>query len=123
MKHYSDISHLPLGKEGRYILRRKDIFPLDTTLVPFITEQTKVVIKNIKNSGAQGPDQISNIHLKQLGTQGILALTNIANYSIQNNLIPTIWKKCKIITLIKPNKPQIKHPRTDQSLSFSALLK
>jgi hypothetical protein len=54
---------------------------------------TKEVIKHIKTSKAQGPNQISNNHLKQLGTQGILALTSIANYSIQNNIITSIWKK------------------------------
>jgi hypothetical protein len=93
IKHYSDISHRPLRKEDRHILRRKDTIPLDTTFVPFTTEQTKEVIKNSK---AQGPDQISNLHLKQLGTQGIPVLTNIANYSIQQNIIPTIWKKVKL---------------------------
>jgi hypothetical protein len=68
-----------------------DTFPQDTTFVQFTAEQRKEVIKTIKRCKAQGPDQISNIHLKQLGTQGILAHTNITNYSIQHNIIPTIW--------------------------------
>ena len=102
--HYSKISHLPKYKEDRHIHRRKQQFPLDYTVILATTEDTARIIKQLKNSGAMGIDNISNIHLKHLGPHGTQTLTNIANYSYAHCIIPQIWKLGKIIALLKPNK-------------------
>jgi hypothetical protein len=94
IEHYSDISHLPLHKD-KHIVRHQDNFPLNIAFALFTTTQTTDTIKHIKNSTAEGRDQIYDIHLKQLGAQGILVLTNIANNSMQH-INPTIWKKVKL---------------------------
>ena len=91
-------------QSDRCIIRRRLSYPIDHTLTPFLSQNTRHVIKNIKNSPAKGPDSISNFHLKHLGPQGIQALTNISNYTYAHFLIPNIWKQGRIITILKPNK-------------------
>ena len=105
IKHYATISQLPKHKDDRHILRRKHQFPLDPATILATTDNTSRIIKSVKNSHATGPDNISNIHLKNLGIHGITTLTNIANFSYQYSQIPHIWKVAKIITNLKPNKP------------------
>lgn len=102
--HYAKISHLPKHKEDRHIHRRKHEFPLNHNITLATTEDTKRIIKKLKNSSAMGIDNISNIHLKHLGPHGIQTLTNIINYSYAHCIIPHIWKIGKIIALLKPNK-------------------
>ena len=46
--------------------------------------------------------------LKNLGPHGIKFLTNIYNKSINESIIPSIWKTAKIIPLLKPGKPSDK---------------
>ncbi|KAK3890060.1 hypothetical protein Pcinc_005975 [Petrolisthes cinctipes] len=72
--------------------------PTPTTLTPNTITHTATTIRT------PNPDNISNIHLKHLGPQGIQALTNIANHSYSHNTIPNIWKHGNIITIPKPNK-------------------
>ena len=43
--------------------------------------------------------------LKHLGENGIIFLTNIFNCSINQSIIPPMWKIGRIISLLKPNKP------------------
>lgn len=102
--HYANISHLKPTKDDRAISRRRHKFKLNNTLSPITTAQTTQIIKRTKNSRAAGPDDITNLHLKHLGPHGVQALTNISNYSYQHCKIPTIWKKGKIITILKPKK-------------------
>ena len=65
--HYANISHMKPLQSDRLIIRRKLSYPIDHTLTPFSSQNTRHVIKNIKNSPATGPDSISNFHLKHLG--------------------------------------------------------
>ena len=104
INHFSHVSHLKPHKDDRRIIRRRTHFPTDPDYAPFTYGQTKHIINNLKNSSACGPDNISNIHLKHLGPQGIQALTNISNYSFSHNAIPDNWKHGIIITIPKPNK-------------------
>ena len=69
------------------------------------TAQTKEAIKKSKSSKALGPDELSPIMLKNLGEHGIKLLTEIYNKSVNEAIIPNIWKTGKIIPLMKPNKP------------------
>ena len=75
---YANICHMKPLQSDRLIIRHRFSYPIDHTLTLFSPHNIKHVINNIKNSPATGPHSISNFHLKHLGTQGILALTNIA---------------------------------------------
>ena len=110
INHYASISHL---KPTRTPAEKRDskhrrTFPLDHSSSPFTPRMVKNIIKKIKNSTSTGPDNICNLHLKHLGPQGIQALTNICNYSYSHCIIPSLWKKGKIITILKPNKDPTK---------------
>ena len=104
INHYSNISHLAHTKQDKQTKKRKRKIPLDHTAAPFTAKQTKHIINNIRNTPSTGPDNISNMHLKHLGTHGIQALTNISNYSHAHCKIPSIWKRGTIITILKPQK-------------------
>ena len=71
----------------------------------FTPAQTAEVIRKAKASKALGPDNLSPIMLKNIGPLGIQYLTNIINMCIKTSHIPAVWKKAKIIPLLKPGKP------------------
>ena len=71
----------------------------------FTPAETREAIRKSKNSKALGPDGISPVMLKNLGPKGIEFLTNIYNFSVNNSMIPSIWKTGRIIPLLKPGKP------------------
>ena len=76
-----------------------------------ITEiQVRQAIKKSKSSKAMGPDNISPIMLKHLGSHGIRYLTNLLNCCINKSIIPPVWKTARIIPLLKPGKPQDEGP-------------
>ena len=106
INYYASISHLkPTRTETeKRNSKHKRTVPLDHTSSPFTPSKVQKSIKKAKNTTSSGPDNICNLHLKHLGPQGVKALTNICNYSYSHCIIPTIWKRGKIITLLKPNK-------------------
>ena len=71
---------------------------------PFTTDMVTKTLKQLNNSGATGIDGISNQHLKHLGPKAHAEITSIFNQSVTHNQIPTIWKRSKIIPLLKPGK-------------------
>ena len=73
--------------------------------IVFTPADTLAAIKKAKNSKAVGPDGLSPIMLKNLGPHGINFLTKIYNKSVNNSIIPSLWKTGKIIPLLKPGKP------------------
>jgi hypothetical protein len=105
MAHYSKISHKPTHPTNRNIIKRlRKIKANSSQPSPFTPETVSIIIKKLKNSKAEGPDHISNIHLKHLGPQAIIALTNIYNHAWLHNIFPPIWKHALIIPILKPNK-------------------
>ena len=105
-KHYSKISFKPTTPQNRTIARRIHKLKIDTTVEPpFTPDDTAKAIKTLKNSHAEGPDKISNYHLKHLGPHATTALTAIINYSWLHNKIPAVWKIAHIVPILKPNKP------------------
>lgn len=61
-------------------------------------------IKKIKNSKAMGPDDISPVMLKHIGTKGMEFLTKLLNLLIQTLTISQSWKTAKIVPILKPDK-------------------
>jgi hypothetical protein len=106
MAHYSKISHKPTHHTNRNIIKRLRKIKIDSSQSPppFTPDLVSNTIKNLKNSKAEGPDHISNIHLKHLGPIAITALTNIYNHAWLHNIFPPLWKHALIIPILKPKK-------------------
>ena len=64
------------------------------------------------------PDGISYRNLEQLGPVAVGALTDIFNISIQQKIIPNIWKLGKIVPNLKPSES----PREPSSYRPTSLL-
>ena len=104
--HYSQTSRLPPRTQDRQILRA--LHKLHTPSLgtpPFTPTMVSAAIRKTKNTTSTGPDGISYLHLKHLGSHAIRALTQIFNHSITNNCIPNMWKLANITPLLKPHKP------------------
>ena len=98
-------------KPFRKILRNLKKRPKDQK-INITTEQVQEAIKKSKNSKALGPDKISAVMLKHVGPHGISYLTNIFNHSLNQGIIPALWKTGRIIPILKPGKP------SDQGKSY-----
>ena len=103
-QQYTPGQMLKPTKESRGINRHIKKM-LSTNTVNITNAQTEKALKNSKNSKALGPDNISPIMLKHIGTHGINYLTNLYNNVINESIIPPIWKVGRIIPLLKPGKP------------------
>ena len=102
-KQYSSIVHHKSSKETRRIYKDIHKNTLEDN-IQLTQDKTKEAIKKSKASKAIGPDGISNLHLKNLGNNGIMYLTKIFNLSVKESTIPDIWKSSIIIPLLKPGK-------------------
>ena len=71
----------------------------------FTVPEVEEAIRAAKSSKAAGPDGITMIHLKHLGSGALCYLTKIFNISISTCTLPSIWKQSTIIPLLKPAKP------------------
>ena len=91
-------------KQFRQTIRRIKHKKFDK-VYKFTPDQVKEAIKASKNSKAVGPDGISPIMLKHLGSKGIEYLAKLFNSTINKATIPDIWKTGKVIPLLKPGKP------------------
>ena len=89
----------------RNLLRNMRKKTTDPEIV-FTADQTRKAIKKAKNSKAMGPDHISPIMMKHIGENGINFLTNIFNCSVNQSIVPPIWKIGRIIPLLKQKKPE-----------------
>ena len=103
-KQYTPSAGLKPKKETRATLRKLQSKPKDPEIV-ITAAQVVTAIKKAKSSKALGPDKISPVMMKHLGTKGIAYLTNIYNCSVKYSLVPANWKTGRIIPLLKPGKP------------------
>ena len=71
----------------------------------FTVPEVEGAIRAAKSSKAAGPDGITMIHLKHLGSEALCYLRKIFNISISTCTLPSIWKQSTIIPLLKPGKP------------------
>jgi hypothetical protein len=99
------------SKESRGI-RRKLRQKNEGNIESISPAHVHIAILSAKSSKAFGPDNITTIHLKHLGIKGIDALTEVFNKSLKSSIIPDVWKKGKIIPILKPGKP------ADKSTSY-----
>ena len=104
VKQYTSVVRHMSSKNSRTVSKKIKKNELDNP-ISFTYQDTDKAIKASKASKAAGPDNISNLHLKHLGPNGISYLTKMFNLSISTSTIPDIWKKSIIIPLLKPGKP------------------
>ena len=102
---FSSASVHKTSQQSRRVLKNlKRSHPLDQGFKPFTPALTKAAIEMSSNSSAVGPDGLSALHLKCLGTRGIAYLTELFNISVARADIPVVWKTANIIPIPKPGK-------------------
>ncbi len=100
---FSSVTQKSSNKRTRVISNKIKSLPLSQHAF-VCPEQVQKAISKSRPSKAFGPDNITMIHLKHLGPHGIQFLTQLFNLSVQNSIIPDIWKQSTIIPLAKPGK-------------------
>ena len=70
-------------------------------LKPVKPEQVLDIVKALKNSKSTGLDNLDTYIVKLVAPSILPALTHIINLSIREGTFPALWKKAKIIPLLK----------------------
>lgn len=70
--------------------------------------EIRTIIKNLKTKKAPGPDQISNLALKNLPEKGVHFLKRLFNACMEQGYFPSCWKHAHILMFLKPGKPKSK---------------
>lgn len=81
-----------------------DNHPDTHSITPIRPAEIKRCIRNLKTRKAPGPDNISNILIKNVPQKCIVLLTKIFNACILLNYFPVVWKTAKVIAISKPGK-------------------
>ena len=68
---------------------------------PISTEQVLGIIKALKNSKSTGLDNLDTYIVKLVTPIILPALTHVINLSIRDGDFPSIWKKSKVVPLLK----------------------
>ena len=71
------------------------------SLKPVKPEQVLDIVKGLKNSKSTGLDNLDTYIVKLVAPSILPALTHIINLSIREGTFPALWKKAKIIPLLK----------------------
>lgn len=71
---------------------------------PFTIEEISDAIKSLKYNKAPGLDDLRVEQLKHFGTDTLKWLLKLMNSCINTCHIPKIWRKARVIALLKPGK-------------------
>ncbi|CAH1258394.1 Hypp2004 [Branchiostoma lanceolatum] len=71
---------------------------------PFSMDDLRNAIKDMKNNKAAGLDDILCEQIKHFGPLALQWLLDMLNQSLSTNRIPKIWRKSRVIALLKPGK-------------------
>ena len=102
----------PLLLTKRIMIGRSCSFSLE----PVFPQTVEEILKNLKNSGSCGLDNINTRILKLGKTQLVPAITHILNLSITSKTFPDSWKTAKVIPLHK--KDDITDPKNYRPVSL-----
>ena len=74
---------------------------VDETLSELVIQENDVsnLLKSLDTNKATGPDQISQMMLKQAGDTIVGSLTKLFNISLSTAQYPSQWKKAHIIPI------------------------
>ena len=61
-------------------------------------------IKAMKNNKAVGVDDVLCEQIKHLGPAALQWLLDMLNYCLSENKMPKIWRKSRVVALLKPGK-------------------
>ena len=89
------------------IRNKKPVLKTDshkTILTPFTTRDLGDAISLLKNSKAPGLDNIHHEMIKYFGPTTRLWLLDMLNDCIKQKQIPNVWRKAKVVALLKPGK-------------------
>lgn len=90
---------------------------------PFSREETLEGIKNIKSGKAAGIDGIYPEFLQHLGPATISWLTKFFSNILETGNLPSLFKKTKVISILKPNKDPLRVESYRPIALLSATLK
>ena len=71
---------------------------------PFTAEELTEAIKNLKPNKAAGMDDLRAEQLKHFGPRALQWLLKLFNTCIQKLKIPKLWRKARVVALLKPGK-------------------
>ena len=71
---------------------------------PFSEEEYWKRVAILKNNKASGRDDVLVEQLKKLGSKAHIWLLIMLNKCFMENKIPTLWKQCRIIAILKHGK-------------------
>ena len=72
---------------------------------PITTEQLMDAILTLKNGKAPGIDMVHSEFLSNMGLQAIAWLRLFLSNCIDTLTIPAVWRKAKVVAILKPKKP------------------
>ena len=73
---------------------------------PFSMNDLCGAIKDMKNNKPTGLDDILCEKIKHLGSAALQWLLDMSNECMRTNSIPKIWRKSRVVALLKPCKDQ-----------------
>ena len=88
---------------------------------PFTTNDLCGAIKEMKSNKAAGLDDILCEQIKHLGPAALQWLLDMLNECMRTNSIPKIWRKSRVVALLKPCKDPASPKAIDQSLCYATL--
>ena len=89
---------------------------------PVSQDQVLKIVKNLKNSKSTGLDNIDTNTIKLVINEILPALTHVVNLSLKNQVFPSIYKKSKIIPLLKKPKDDPLNPKFYRQVSLLPIL-
>lgn len=99
-------------------INKLNLEPPNINNAEFITEsELTSILLQLNSSKSPGFDDVPNILLKNLPEKGIQILVSIFNSCIRLNYFPSIFKKAKVVAVLKPNKPK-KSPSSYRPISL-----
>ena len=99
----------PLNNERGYLKKMKDemnqvLQDSDDIFLPFTMTELKDAMKHLKTGKASGLDGISSELIINFGPRALNWLLALYNYCATDLQIPKIWRKAKVVALLKPKK-------------------
>lgn len=71
---------------------------------PFMIGELELAIKEMKNNKAPGIDDLRIEQIKQFGTKTLNWVLQLMNNCKSESTIPKMWRKAKVVALLKPGK-------------------